>query len=64
MTLPRGQAARCAAPDFIEHELLAIVNGRVDAAGALGETDADALDACAWRATRGCRRQSHESKLA
>ncbi|WP_260431229.1 hypothetical protein [Burkholderia contaminans] len=61
-----ARAERCAARDFIEHDSLAIVKGRVDAAGAFGETDADALDAYAWRAMSGYLylRELHESKLA
>ncbi|MBN3770997.1 TetR/AcrR family transcriptional regulator [Burkholderia sp. Se-20378] len=57
-------APRVAAPDVVAHDLFAIVKGIVDAAGARGETDADALDARAWRAVRGYLRESRESKLA
>ncbi|VWB39948.1 TetR family transcriptional regulator [Burkholderia lata] len=57
-------APRVAAPDVVAHDLLAIVKGIVDAAGARGETDADALDARAWRAMRGYLRESREPKLA
>ncbi|WP_373558416.1 hypothetical protein [Burkholderia sp. HI2500] len=62
----RARAARCAAPDFVAHDLLAIVKRRVDAAGARGETGADARDARAWRAMSGYLylRELHESKLA
>ncbi|WP_241026077.1 MULTISPECIES: hypothetical protein [unclassified Burkholderia] len=62
----RARAARCAAPAFVAHDSLAIVKGRVDAAGARGETGADAFDARAWRAMSGYLylRELHESKLA
>ncbi|CAD9217278.1 Transcriptional regulator, TetR family [Burkholderia cenocepacia] len=57
-------APRVAAPDVVAHDLLAIVKGIVDAAGARGETDANALEARAWRAVRGYLRESREPKLA
>lgn len=57
-------APRVAAPDVVAHDLLAIMKGIVDAAGARGETDAEALEARAWRAVRGYLRESRESKLA
>ncbi|MBN3842912.1 TetR/AcrR family transcriptional regulator [Burkholderia sp. Ac-20349] len=62
--LAQRDAPRVAAPDVVAHDLLAIVKGIVDAAGARGEADADALDARAWRAVRGYLRESRESKLA
>ncbi|WP_431207869.1 hypothetical protein [Burkholderia cepacia] len=48
-----GCAPRIAVPDVVAHDLLAIVKGSVDAAGARGETEAETLDARAWRAMRG-----------
>ncbi|AWV02106.1 TetR/AcrR family transcriptional regulator [Burkholderia sp. JP2-270] len=57
-------APRVVGPEVVAHDLLAIVKGIVDAAGARGETDADALEARAWRAVRGYLRESRESKLA
>ncbi|KEZ05452.1 TetR family transcriptional regulator [Burkholderia sp. MSh2] len=57
-------APRVVAPDIVAHDLLAIVKGMVDAAGARGETDADALEARTWRAVRGYLRESRAPKLA
>ncbi|HDR9582259.1 TPA: TetR/AcrR family transcriptional regulator [Burkholderia stabilis] len=57
-------APRVVAPGVVAHDLFAIVKGLVDAAGARGETDADVLEARAWRAVRGYLRESRESKLA
>lgn len=57
-------APHVAAPDVVARDLLAIVKGIVDAAGARGETDDAALEARAWRAVRGYLRESRESKLA
>lgn len=57
-------APRLAAPALVAHDLLAMIKGLVDAAGARGETDADALDARVWRAVRGYLRESHDAALA